>query len=202
VITTARRPAERTTPQGQPVTDRRQPAAIRWRRRLLAMVAAAMLTAAASASPAQAHIALISSTPADGASVPQTPAAVRLTFDEPAVAMGTEVLVTGPSGEVQQGRPRLVDNSVTQDLAPGAAAGVYTVTWRVTSLDGHPVSGALAFTAKAAGVARLETTPTPGPTVSSSRGLPWWMWVVIGLVVVTTAGAGTTAIRRARTRRA
>lgn len=173
----------------------------RWRRRLLAVLAAAVLAAVASAAPAEAHIALVSSTPADGASVPQTPAAVLLTFDEPAGAMGTQVLVTGPSGEVQQGRPRLVDNTVTQDLAPGAAAGAYTVTWRVTSLDGHPVSGTLAFTSKAAGAGRAVTAPTPDHTDSSSRGLPWWMWALIGLVVATTAGAGTSAIRRARTRR-
>ena len=184
------------------MTDRHQPAAVRWRRRLLAVLAATLL-AAASAGPAAAHNVLISSSPADGASVPQTPTAVVLTFNEPAISMGTQVLVSGPTGDVQQGSPRLVDNTVTQDLAPGAAAGVYTVTWRVTSLDGHPVSGTLAFTAQGVGAGRPATVPapTPGGADSSSGSIPWWTWALIAVVVATTAGAAR-AISRARARRA
>lgn len=183
------------------MTDRR-PSPSRWRQRLTAVLAAALLVAAAPAGPAVAHNVLISSTPADGAVVPKTPAAVVLTFDEPAMAMGTQVLVSGPSGEVQQGRPRLVDNTVTQDLAAGAPAGAYTVTWRVTSIDGHPVSGTLAFRAQGAGADRPATVPAPmpGEDASSSRPIPWWIWAVIAIVVATSAGAGVRVLRRARSR--
>ena len=184
------------------MTDRHRPAVVRWQRRLLAVLAAALLAAGASAGPAAAHNVLISSSPADGASVPQTPAAVVLTFDEPAISMGTQVLISGPAGEVQQGSPRLVDNTVTQDLASGAAAGAYTVTWRVTSLDGHPVSGTLTFTALGAGADRPATAPTPGGADPSSGSIPWWLWAVIVIVVATTAVAGARAISRARSRRA
>jgi methionine-rich copper-binding protein CopC len=184
------------------VIDRHQSALVGWRRRLLAVLASAVLAAGASAGPAAAHNVLISSSPADGASVPHTPAAVVLTFDEPAITMGTQVLVSGPTGEVQQGSPRLVNNTVTQDLASGAAAGAYTVTWRVTSLDGHPVSGTLTFTAVGAGADRPATAPAPTPDTAdpSSGSMPWWLWAVIVLVVATTAGAGARAISRARSR--
>jgi methionine-rich copper-binding protein CopC len=177
---------------------------MRWRQRLPAILAAALLTTGLSAAPVAAHNLLISSSPADGASVPQTPAAVVLTFDEPAISIGTKVLVSGPSGEVQRGVPRLVDNTVTQDLAGGAPAGAYTVAWRVTSLDGHPISGTLTFTSLGAGAGQPAPAPTPAPTPdgtdSSTRPIPWWGWAVIALVVVTTAVAVARAIRRARSR--
>ena len=38
---------------------------------------------------------------------------VILTFNEPAIALGTQLAVTGPSGLVSSGDPRLVDNTVT-----------------------------------------------------------------------------------------
>ena len=68
-----------------------------------------------------------------------TPSSVVLTFDEPAIAIGTKLVVTGPTGPVQTGAPQLVDNTVTQNLQPGAPAGAYTVEWRITSTDGHPI---------------------------------------------------------------
>ena len=61
--------------------------------------------------------------------------------------MGTELVVTGPSGQVQQGPARLVDNTVAEDLEPGASAGTCTVLWRVTSIDGHRVPAEAARTA-------------------------------------------------------
>ncbi|WP_137122118.1 copper resistance CopC family protein [Segeticoccus rhizosphaerae] len=110
-------------------------------------LAALALTWGAGASPAAAHDVLIKTTPADGASVPRLPDKVTLTFDDPALALGTELRVTGPSGQVQEGKPVLVDNTVSQAVRPGSPAGSYTVVWRVTSEDGHPVSGTFRFTA-------------------------------------------------------
>lgn len=115
-----------------------------------AVVVGAVL-AVSGAVPAAAHNALTGSSPGRDAVVASVPGAVVLTFDEPAIGLGTRVVVTGPQGEVQQGPPRLVDNTVTQPLQPAAAAGAYTVAWRVTSIDGHPISGTYAFTATEAG---------------------------------------------------
>jgi methionine-rich copper-binding protein CopC len=130
-------------------------------RRWATLLLLAGLTLVSVAGPALAHDVLRSTSPADGTRVERPPAEVVLTFDEPALAVGTEVLVTGPSGSVATGPPRLVDNEVRQSLASGPA-GAYTVVWRVTSADGHPVSGTFAFTADQA---NASTTTTSAPTV-------------------------------------
>ena len=63
------------------------------------------MTLIASAGPASAHDVLRSTNPADGAVVDRLPDRVVLTFDEPALAIGTQVVVTGPAGTVSDGPP-------------------------------------------------------------------------------------------------
>lgn len=172
--------------------------------RLLLCLVGAGLVLLVSVAPASAHDVLSGSTPADGQTVARTPASVVLSFEEPAVAMGTQVVVTGPSGPVQQGAPRLVDTTVTQDLGPGSPAGHYTVEWRVTSADGHPVSGTFSFTSTGAGTGDPTSRATPQPTASStpassgatdsaagtgSNRFPGWLWIVAGIALIATAGA-------------
>lgn len=128
-----------------------------------AAAAGAVLTLCGLAAPAAAHDELTGTTPADGASVDVPPAAVELTFTEPPLALGSQVQVTGPDGEVvNAGDPQIVDTVVSQPLASGLPAGDYTIAWRVTSSDGHPISGELAFTATA-GAAEPEESATPEP---------------------------------------
>lgn len=115
------------------------------------------------ADPASADTTLLSSTPADGETVPRTPEAVLLVFDKSALAMGAQVVVTGPSGPVQAGSPIVIDNSARQPLAADAPAGDYTVAWRMTSADGHPVTGTFRFTAEAAGGGQVPTEASPPP---------------------------------------
>jgi methionine-rich copper-binding protein CopC len=154
----------------------------------------AVVTVAVTAAPAAAHNALVSTAPSDGATVAHTPTKVVLTFDEPALALGTAIIVTSAGGQqVQTGTPSLVDNTVTQPLQPGSPAGPYTVVWRVTSVDGHPISGRLTFDAKAAstgtGAEGATVAPTPAgeapaqPAVGGSGAL---LWIVLlgGLAVV------------------
>ena len=198
--------------------------ASRWRVVLACVSAAALVLMVAPA--AYAHDSLVSSSPADGQTVATMPDRIVLTMNEAAVAVGTRVVVSGPDGEVQQGRPRLSKNTVEQALEPSAPAGRYTVTWRVTSADGHPVSGTFSFVASSA------ATPTPsapasttsstaaasapttasdqagtqaaGPTSaistgeSGQSGTSWAVWLVLAVLVL--AGAGATAVRLRRGR--
>src|SRR5690606_37470968 len=130
--------------------DKRRPVNMlrRARRAFGAGVALVVVSLAVGAGPASAHNVLISTDPADGSTVQSTPDAITLTFNEPAVALGTQIQVTGPDGsELAVGEPRLVDNSVVQPLAEERPAGAYQVVWRVTSADGHPIEGELAFEA-------------------------------------------------------
>ncbi len=115
-------------------------------------------TSAGLATSAAAHDALTGSTPADGTTVAAPPASVDLTFTQPPLGIGAEVQVTGPDGVVVNGGDlTITDTTVSQPLADGLPAGTYAVAWRVTSSDGHPISGELTFTAEAG------TEPAPEP---------------------------------------
>lgn len=162
---------------------------------------------------AVAHDTLESTTPEDGSTVATAPTQVVLAFSDDVVAVGTKIVISGPDGEVQQGRPRVDGTKVTQSMAPASAAGKYTVTWRATSKDGHPVSGTFTFTAKAAGASvPSRTAPTSTPVVSSPAavtagagsttgesgqgGTSWALWLAVGVVVL--AGAAAVAVRSRR----
>ena len=70
-------------------------------RLLAATLATAVLALAGlviGASPASAHNVLKSTSPADGKKVARTPSSVVLTFDEPAIALGTKLVDHRPGG--------------------------------------------------------------------------------------------------------
>lgn len=143
--------------------------------RVLAVLAAVLLAlavAVAGAARAQAHSSFLGSDPADGAEVATAPERVTLTFNEPAQALGTEIVITGPDGAtVSDGAPELVDSTVTQALAGTLPAGAYTVTWRVTSTDGHPISGTFGFTASAE-ITIGQANPGPAATPDAEATEP------------------------------
>jgi methionine-rich copper-binding protein CopC len=143
------------------------------------------------ATAAQAHNILVGTSPAGGSIAKVVPAAVTLTFNEPAVAIGTEIIVTGPAGQEQSGAAVLVNNTVSEHLQPGSPAGTYAVLWRVTSADGHPVSGKFSFTAASPSPgqrpsATPATTSTPA-RVSGQSATLWWV-MAAGLVVLLLLG--------------
>ena len=125
-------------------------------RGLVALLAIA-LCLWSTALPAAAHIRLVSATPQDGATLGRPPSEVILGFNEPPLTLGTTIKVLGPSGEVHTGRPQVVDNTVRQPLQAGAAPGKYEVIWRVSSADGHPITGRLSFTVQAAASRQPDT---------------------------------------------
>lgn len=176
----------------------------RWSRRsrrvLLTVLTAALVTMGAGAA-ADAHDVLLSTSPANGAHVPTVPATVTLRFNETVLGIGTEVAVTGPSGAAQLGKASVVNDTVTQRLQPGAPAGRYTVNWRVTSVDGHPVSGTFAFTATAA--RRGQASPSsaaPGtvPSTTSTAGssVPWFPLTASVLLVALVVALALWSRRR------
>jgi methionine-rich copper-binding protein CopC len=147
--------------------------------------------------PAAAHNRLVGSDPADGSTVARTPGAVVLTLDEPAVALGTQVVVTGPDGPASTGAAELLDATVRQPLVPGAPAGSYTVAWRITSADGHPITGQLGFAAAAAGAGEY-TGPAAPPAAVDTGGAPVWGWGLLAVLLL--AAAGVLAVLRRRSR--
>jgi copper resistance protein C len=153
------------------------------------------------AGPAQAHDELVSTNPADKSQVQTMPDSIVLNFEEPAVKVGSQVIVRGPNGNVAEGAPVFAKSTVTQAVKPGAPAGAYTVLWRVTSDDGHPVSGSFTFTAAAGSVgpaASTSTTTSPtsagataagdpssaGQQSSGSSSAPRWLWLLVVLILL------------------
>ena len=157
------------------------------------------------------HARIVSSAPVDGATV-DTAQQVVLTFNEDVNPDFVAVRVTGPEGSEVHGGPTVDRVAVTQGLATGLPTGQHTVTYRVVSADGHPVSGTVTFTTTAApspGSASPSVSSTPGaspaasattspePTVtatpasdgSARRGATWAVAAVVTLLAVLGLGA-------------
>lgn len=94
---------------------------------------------------AHAHAVLVEASPADGARVETLPAEVRLRFNEPVSPVAIHAF--GPDGAlVLPGPATAADGGLTVPLPAGdVRTGTYTVSYRVTSEDGHPVAGSLLF---------------------------------------------------------
>jgi methionine-rich copper-binding protein CopC len=136
---------------------------------VLAAVLAAAAFVVAAPGTAQAHARLLRTSPTAGASLPSAPAEVVLTFDEPPLALGARVEVSGPDGVVvSAGLPRIIEANVHQTLEPDLRPGQYSVAWRVTSDDGHPVSDTFRFTILGSPVTSSAPTPTPTPSTPPS----------------------------------
>jgi methionine-rich copper-binding protein CopC len=167
-------------------------------RRFLALVLLAVGFALAGAPAASAHDVLESTSPADRTTVDRLPQSVTLTFSDDPIALGTQVLVKGPGGNVAQGNPTIEGRVVHQQLSPQAPAGDYVVTYRVTSSDGHPISGTFSFHAT---VGLDGSTATPGaPLPAQQPGSPEAaaarqssfvpvMLTIAGVVIVLLIGA-------------
>lgn len=172
----------------------------------LGLVASALPVFASSAAALPAHARLVTTTPADGAEV-GTVRSVGLTFNEEVDERFLRVTVEGPDGSEADGAPEVEGSVVTQPLVADLAAGEHTVTYRVVSVDGHPVSGSFSFTtteepttatptptasetASAPPSATSAPTPTPAPSTApvAADASPGWVLPVLVLVVVGVLG--------------
>lgn len=157
------------------------------------------------AGQAAAHTSLVSSDPADGASLPAGPQQVRLTFDEPVQREFATITVTGPGGTRWDGGDAVVSgSSVTVPLRPLGPAGDYVIGYRIVSADGHPVSDTLMFRLTVAGTG-TPAEPAPSSTSSGSAGgsngvMPVWP-LLLGVVVLLIAGGVVLALRMGRPNR-
>jgi copper transport protein len=96
------------------------------------------------AAEAAAHAELVSSSPADGASLAAAPAQIELRFNEP-VRLLSIVLLDRAGAQVALAQAGAEGSLVRAALGAALADGHYTLSYRVTSLDSHPVAGAIAF---------------------------------------------------------
>lgn len=156
---------------------------------------------ALSAAPALAHTTLKSSNPAPGGVLDAAPAAIELTFTG-AVSQPT---VTIPSWTL--GTPAVAGTVVTVPVT-ASSPGAHTITWKVVSDDGDPVTGTIPFTLSGPPTTTTTTTeqavtgsatnqaPAAQPE-PSGQGFPLWAWIVIGAAVV-AAAVGAVVFQRRR----
>jgi methionine-rich copper-binding protein CopC len=167
---------------------------MRWRAPGLigALLAVAALMGAGVAS---AHAVRVASDPAPDAVLTTGPAQITATFNEQLQTAFASMTLVGPDGNLwSTGEARVQGPTVAVDLRPLGPAGTYTANYRVTSADGHVVSGSWSFRLSVAG------TGTPGPPVAAPRAgdeeFPIWPFVVLAVAIV---GAGAWWSRRRRT---
>ncbi len=138
------------------------PVAVRARAWVVVLGLLALTAFVASAPAASAHAKLVSISPADGSTVATAPEQVVITFSEELLATSVRIEVHDGEGvPVADGAPVVEGAVATQPLVDGLAAGGYSVSYRVVSKDGHPVSGSTTFTARA-GAATDDHSPADG----------------------------------------
>jgi copper transport protein len=130
-------------------------------------VSARLLLAALAlcAGEAAAHAELVASTPADGASLRAAPTRIELVFNEPVRPLGLKLL-DGAGTALPLQAPQSQGERIEIALPSPLSEGRYTLTYRVVSLDSHPIGGSIAF---AVGVAAA-------PAAASTEGdalRPW-----------------------------
>ena len=162
-----------------------------------ALALAACVLLAGPVAAALAHASLVSSVPAEGASVQQSPATVVLTFGEDPDPDRSLVRILDEHGrtvpgvspvEAVPGKP--LEVQVT--LSPTLGTGVYSVNWRsVSAVDGHVDSGAFAFgvgMTPASGSVRTVDLLYTSPWTSTLSVLGRWL-LYAGLVLFVGAAA-------------
>lgn len=151
----------------------------------LAFIAALVAAMALAGAPlAAAHAARIAADPADDAVLAQGPPRVSATFNEQLQPEFAAMTVVGPDGNLwSSGDPQVQAAEISVGVRPLGPAGTYTVNYRVTSADGHPVSGSWSFRLTVA------ASGTPGPSAArpadtAGGGIPVWPFLVVGALII------------------
>jgi copper resistance protein C len=155
-------------------------------------VGALWAVATLTAQVAWAHAARVATDPADNAVLASGPERVSATFNEQLQTTFAAMTVVGPDGNVwSDGDPTVRGAMVGVGLRPLGPAGTYTVNYRVTSADGHAVSGSWSFRLSVPGTG---TPGAPAAGVPAGGDIPVWPFVVVAAVLV--AGGVLWAVRR------
>jgi methionine-rich copper-binding protein CopC len=162
---------------------------IAWAGLLLATMASA---ATIGAQAAAAHAARVSADPADNAVITTGPERVSATFNERLQTTFVAMTVVGPDRNLwSAGEPTVEGPVASIGVRPLGPAGTYTVNYRVTSADGHVVSGSWSFRLMVA------STGAPGPAAAATttdNGIPAWPFAVVAVLLI--GAGGFWAVRR------
>ena len=167
-----------------------------WRRLIIAaLIAIGVITGIGTA---QAHTALIASDPPANAALSAGPGRVSATFNEPLQTTFAAMTVVGPDANLwSAGDPEIRGATLAVAVRPLGPPGEYTVNYRVTSADGHAVSGSWSFTVT------TPDTGAPGPALADPTGpgrIPLWPFIVGAAILITGVSAWGVSARSLRRR--
>ncbi|TSI14489.1 copper resistance CopC family protein [Brevibacterium aurantiacum] len=186
---------------------------VKVRRRWRSLAATALLFLSillVPAGPAAAHDTLVSTDPAAGSEVDAADEIDMVFNNDPQGLKGSNVTqVRGPDGRYYETAcPNLSGRHVITPVGLGAA-GEYSVTWRVVSSDGHPISGSFSFTSTVAGprsagadapqCGEAEGADQPSEAPASradSGGNGLWLGLGLGAVTIVVVGLVVVLILR------
>jgi copper transport protein len=120
---------------------------------------------------AAVHAHLVSSSPADGDALEESPPEIRLAFSEPVEAGLSRVTMVFAAGEtVVPVRADSTDVRVLIGTLPPLAVAEYRVDWRTVSADGHPVEGSFRFTVLGSAAVDSAVAGQPAPAPAPADG--------------------------------
>jgi methionine-rich copper-binding protein CopC len=136
-------------------------------------------------SPAAAHSTLISSTPPANSSLTQLPLYVEVTFDEKLLVLGSAksnvLQVLDSSGrEVDAGNSKVSGAILRVGITKRNLTGVFTVSWRVVSGDGHPAVDSYQFSVGA----HSQKPPLARTAANKADGGVWKKYRQEGFLVI------------------
>lgn len=141
---------------------------------------------------ASAHTVLTATDPAADSTLNAGPARVSATFNEELQPTFASMTVVGPDGNLwSEGEAEVAGATVGVAVRPLGPAGKYTANYRVTSADGHVVSGSWSFTLTVPGPGE------PGPAAQTAEPMnrvPLWPFAVGATALI--VGSLVWAVRR------
>jgi methionine-rich copper-binding protein CopC len=152
-----------------------------------------------------AHARLEETYPADGDTLADPPEQVQLRFNEPVEAEFDPVEVYDQEGtrvDEDDARESPDDRRLLVVDLDELREGIHTVEWRVTSADGHPVSGTYEFGVDASAMVSDAAEPIEPVERSAEQEETGWTWggiltAVLGVLLVgALVGAGLTFLFR------
>lgn len=144
-------------------------------------IAGLVVALVATAGPAAAHAVVLSTSPEDGSVVDEAPQEISVTFNEPVTPSDEGTSLRSADGEVIPVDVAAADKSLVITPSEDLEEGTHLVGWRVTSDDGHPISGAFTFSIGA------ETEITADVDDSGDDGslaVSILLWVLRGLLYI------------------
>jgi copper transport protein len=149
-------------------------------RRVVTITAAALLGVFPAS--ASAHSFLIRSQPEAGSRLTHAPRTMTLDFSEPFVAGSQRVELVRANGHaVELSRSRGTGSIIDQPL-PANLRGVFIVSWRIVSIDGHVSLGEFAFAAGSAGALPAVASASQ-PTSWSEVSASWLVFIGLALAL-------------------